>query len=85
MRQFSRSMSIGFILKFLVEIQAAKQVVHDMGNETSLLLTTDKQHARRRKPALPVAALALAVLGVFGSGILMRNRCNVITGIVGSC
>ena len=70
--------------KFLTEMQAAKQDVRDMGNETTLL-AMDETHVRRQKRGLPVAAMALAGIGVFGSGIMMGNQCSGITGIFGSC
>ena len=71
--------------KLLAELQAAKNDVFEMGNETAILLTMEKQRQRRQKRGLPAAAVALAGIGVFGSGILMGHQCSGITGIFGSC
>ena len=71
--------------KLLAELQAAKNDVFEMGNETAILLTMEEQRQRRQKRGLPAAAVALAGIGVFGSGILMGNQCSGITGIFGSC
>ena len=57
--------------KLLAELQAAKNDVFEMGNETAILLTMEEQRQRRQKRGLPPAAVALAGISVFGSGILM--------------
>ena len=70
--------------KVLDELQAAKENVCDMGNETSLLLTMEEQHVQRQKRGLPGAAVAPAGNGVFGSSIMIGNQWNGITGFFGS-
>ena len=67
--------------KLLAELQAAKNDVFEMGNETATLLTMEE----RQRRGLPAAAVVSAGIGVLGSGILMGNQCSGITGIFGSC
>ena len=66
--------------KNLAETHAAKQDMRDLGNETALLVTTDEQNARSQKCSLPVAALALAGIGVFALENLMGSQCNGLKG-----
>ena len=71
--------------KLLAELQAAKNDVFEMGNETAIHLTIEEQRQRRQKLGLPAAAVALAGIAAFGSGILTGNQSSGTTTISGSC
>ena len=74
--------------KILNETIEAEIEVFKLRNETEKLLTRVEEDLRNRqkRAALLAIATAVAVIGLFGPGIVMSSGgCGGITGIFGSC
>ena len=68
------------------QIEKSRQEVSLMRNETATFLQTESDEQKRVKRGAHVGALAMAGIGLFGSGIVMGSAggCGA-TGIFGSC
>ena len=79
--------NINWIMNQLeIEVEKSRAEVEKMRNETATFLHTESEKGNRIRRGAHVAALAMAGIGLFGSGIMMGNAggCGV-TGIFGSC
>ena len=79
--------NINWIMNQLeIEVEKSRAEVEKMRNETATFLHTESEKGNRIRRGAHVGALAMAGIGLFGSGIMMGNAggCGV-TGIFGSC
>ena len=81
------SHNINWIMHQLeIEVEKSRAEVEKMRNETATFLQTESEKSNRIRRGAHVGALAMAGIGLFGSGIMMGSSggCGV-TGIFGSC
>ena len=67
------------------ETNIAKLLVDQLHIETKELLNPDQMPRNRQRREAPIAALAVASIGMFGDGVLVGNSECGLFGFFGSC